>query len=277
MNVLIVDDESLARSRLRTLLEELPEFPCRIMEASAVNLAEDILQKTQGNAAIDLVLLDIHMPETDGVSFAETLRKRPQPPAIVFVTAHTEYATAAFDVEAIDYLTKPVRLDRLRQALKRVQIHLNATRNSALSSPHHTGTAAPGALPAHDLPDANAPFVVINERNRAERVLIANIVYCRAELKYVTLMTPLREYVYDGSLAELERDFPGAFLRIHRNALIAHKALKGLLKQSSKEEGEQWVVQLHGSQHLLPISRRLLPTVRAMLHARHSEYTPAPD
>lgn len=265
MNVLIVDDESLARRRLRSLLEELPEFPCRIMEASAVSLAEEILQKTQENGAIDLVLLDIQMPCTDGVSFAKAIQQRPYPPAVVFVTAHAEYATTAFELEAVDYLTKPVRLDRLRQALKRVQNH----RAAAAGLP---SAAAPTQLPSgpSTVPAADAPFLIINERNRTERVGIDSLLFCRAEMKYVTLHTPQRQYLWDGSLAELERDYPDVFLRIHRNALVARKALKGLVKQPSKEEGDPWAIQLHGTEQLLSISRRLLPTVRAVLYGRQA-------
>ncbi|THJ31270.1 response regulator transcription factor [Lampropedia aestuarii] len=263
MNVLIVDDESLARKRLRSLLEELPEFPCRIMEASAVSLAEEILQKTQANAAIDLVLLDIQMPCTDGVSFAQAISQRRNAPAVVFVTAHAEYAAAAFDLEAVDYLTKPVRLERLRQALKRVQAR------RMISS----GVPATEALPqatsdVANAPQADASFLIINERNRTERVAISQIVFCRAEMKYVTLHTRQREYLWNGSLSELERDYPESFLRIHRNALVARKSLKGLIKQSAKEEGDPWAIELHGTDQLLPVSRRMLPTVRAVLYGR---------
>lgn len=265
MNVLIVDDESLARKRLRTLLEDLPEFPCRIMEASAASLAEEILQKTQANGAIDLVLLDIQMPSVDGMAFAKSIQQRPKSPAVVFVTAHSEYASAAFDIEAVDYLTKPVRLERLRQALKRVQTQRSMAAGAASMK---ASTALQDAQTPATLPEPDAPFVIINERHRTERVLLSSLLFCRAEMKYVALHTAQREYLYDGSLVELERDYPDIFLRIHRNALVARKALKGLVKQPSKEEGEQWALQLHGSDQLLPISRRLLPTVRAVLYGR---------
>lgn len=266
MNVLIVDDESLARKRLRSLLEDLPEFPCRIMEASAVSLAEEILQKTQANAAIDLVLLDIQMPCTDGVTFAKAIGQRPKPPAVVFVTAHAEYASAAFDIEAVDYLTKPVRLERLRQALKRVQAQ-RAIASGLAAAP----VAKPEALSdTASGPQADVPFLIINERNRTERVALDQILCCRAEMKYVTLHTRQREYLWDGSLSELERDYPDVFLRIHRNALVARKALKGLIKQSTKEESEPWAIELHGTEQLLPISRRMLPTVRTVLYGRQS-------
>lgn len=265
MNVLIVDDESLARQRLRNLLEDLPEFACRIMQASAVSLAEEILQKTHENGAIDVILLDIQMPCTNGITFAQAIMQRPTPPAVVFVTAHAEYATAAFDIEAVDYLTKPVRLERLRQALKRVQAHRAMAHSFTSQRP---GTSVQEVLSPTSVPEADSPFLIINERNRTERVLVDSLLFCRAEMKYVTLHTLQRQYLYDGSLAELERDFPDLFLRIHRNALVARKALKGLVKHHFKEEGEQWALQLHGTEQLLPISRRLLPTVRAVLYGR---------
>ncbi|RMX11345.1 DNA-binding response regulator [Allofranklinella schreckenbergeri] len=272
MNVLIVDDEALARKRLRTLLEALPDFPCRVMEAAAVSQAQEILARTQDNAAIDVILLDIQMPGMDGVQFAQTLRTQPRPPAIVFVTAHAEYAVRAFELEAADYLTKPVRSERLHQALKRACLWLGG--QAALA---HTDGAAPFVTPVAPpatalanvaVPEADAPFLVVHSHQRTERVLVERILFCRAEMKYITLVTAQGSVLWDGSLNDLEKRFPAQFLRVHRNALVARKALRGLVKAHHPQEGEHWRLQLHGTQETLHVSRRMLPAVRAALQGR---------
>eukprot|EP01041_Mallomonas_annulata_P034913 gene34913-57776_t len=116
--VLIVDDELLARSRLRTLLSECSEPRVDVVgEAGNAVQAMEQIQRT----GCDLVLLDIHMPGVDGMALAKTLRELAAPPAVVFITAHAEHAVQAFELEAVDYLTKPVRRERLQQALQKVQ------------------------------------------------------------------------------------------------------------------------------------------------------------
>lgn len=289
MNVLIVDDETLARRRLKALLEDLGEGPMRIMEAAAVAQAQEILERTEGNAAIDLVLLDIQMPGMDGVQFAQSLRARTRTPAVVFVTAHPEYAARAFDLEAADYLTKPVRSERLRQALKRARVWLGAhggavaspapaVSASALVSPPVAPSvaASQNAAPTEYFSSTGtgearaevAPFLIVNSHNRTERILIDHIVFCRAEMKYITLVTAQGSALYDGSLSELEKLYPSHFVRVHRNALVARKALRGLIKAHTEQEGEHWRLQLLGTEETLQVSRRLLPSVRAELHGR---------
>ena len=115
LKVLIVDDEALARSRLRTLLGDCTDPRAEVVgEAANAVQAMELIPRT----GCDLVLLDIHMPGVDGIALAATLRELAAPPAIVFVTAHAEHAVQAFELEAVDYLTKPVRLERLQQALQ---------------------------------------------------------------------------------------------------------------------------------------------------------------
>ncbi|KAB7553083.1 response regulator, partial [Verminephrobacter sp. Larva24] len=120
MNILIVDDEALARSRLRSLLSDCVGSADirRGTVAEAANAAETMALLTPtGGRAFDLVLLDIHMPGQDGLTLAHALRTLPLPPSVVFVTAHTSHAISAFELDAVDYLTKPVRRERLLQAL----------------------------------------------------------------------------------------------------------------------------------------------------------------
>jgi two-component system response regulator AlgR len=196
---------------------------------------------------VDLVLLDIHMPGADGLTLAQTLRELPQPPAVVFVTAHAEHALQAFELEAVDYLTKPVRLERLQQALQKVE------RQRLLAA---QGSAAP----------APEEFLLIQDRGRTERVTLSEVLYLKAELKYITVRTAAKSYILDGSLSELEEKYATHFMRIHRNALVARRAVRALEKHFDADEGaEGWAVRLNGLDELLSVSRRQLGAVREML------------
>ncbi|PUA99407.1 LytTR family two component transcriptional regulator [Acidovorax sp. 107] len=247
MNILIVDDEALARSRLRTLLSDCSDIQrCTVAEAS--NAAETMaLLSPTGGRAFDLVLLDIHMPGQDGLALAHALQALPQPPAVVFVTAHADHAVSAFELDAVDYLTKPVRRERLQQALAKVQ---RTSRPAALS-------VAPG------LPEGET--LLIQDRGRTERLPLTEVLYFKAEQKYVTVRTTTRSYIMDGSLSELETKFAPRFLRIHRNALVARRAVRALEKHYDPEEGEGWAVRLQGSTELLAVSRRQVAAVREEL------------
>jgi two-component system response regulator AlgR len=249
LRVLLVDDEELARLRLRALVEGNPEPPARVVgEAGSTAQA---LQWLASNRA-DLVLLDVRMPGPDGVQLAAEIRRRPDPPAVVFVTAHVEHAVQAFDLEAVDYLTKPVRRERLQAALQRV-----AARRAV-------------APPAE--PPADAPVVVVSDRGRIVRVPLADVLYLKAELKYVTLRTASHTHVLDESLAELEARVGAGFLRIHRNALVALRAVRALERRTlgadaDDEGGETWAVQVAPVGEWLAVSRRQVSAVREALVA----------
>lgn len=242
LKVLIVDDEPLARSRLRRLLGQCTA-PAAEVVAEAAN-ATDALQWL-GRGPVDLALLDIHMPGADGLKLAQRLRERPDAPRVVFVTAHAQHALQAFEVEAVDYLTKPVRLERLQAALAKVQ-RLQPVRP---------------ALEAAD------EALLIQERGRTERVPLAEVLYIKAELKYLTVRTAARCHILDGSLGELEERFGARFLRVHRNALVARQAVRALEKHHDPEEGDGWAVRLQGVDELLAVSRRQLAAVREALGA----------
>jgi two-component system, LytTR family, response regulator AlgR len=243
LQVLIVDDEALARSRLRTLLGECTA-PAAAVAGEAANSAQamELLRR----ARFDVALLDIHMPGADGLALARAIRSLPQPPAIVFVTAHAEHAVAAFDLEAVDYLTKPVRLDRLQVALQKVERLTQA---------------------AAGVQQALAETLVIQDRGRTERVLLAEVLYFKAELKYITVRTASRSYILDASLSELEDRHAAQFMRVHRNALVARRAVRALERHEDAEEGEGWAVRLNGIDELLAVSRRQLSAVREALAA----------
>ena len=242
LQLLLVDDEALARSRLRILLGDCPA-PVAAVAAEAANAAQamELLQRQR----FDAVLLDIHMPGADGLALAQALRSLPRPPAVVFVTAHAEHAVAAFDLEAVDYLTKPVRLERLQVALQKVQ-RLALAQSAAEAEPE---------------------VLLIQDRGRTERVPLAEVLYLKAELKYVTVRTAAKSYILDASLSELEERHAGQFLRVHRNALVARRAVRALEKHYDPEEGEGWAVRLNGIDELLSVSRRQLNAVREAMAA----------
>lgn len=243
LRVLVVDDESLARARLCTLLADCTA-PRVHVTAEAAN-AQQAMELLKAHS-FDVALLDIHMPGSDGLTLAAALRVLPKPPAVVFITAHAEHAVQAFELEALDYLTKPVRLERLQAALQKAerfaQIQLGLT---------------PGL--------ADEEVLIIQERNRTERVPLRLVVYFKAELKYITVRTTARSYILDGSLNELETRYGEHYFRIHRNALVARRAVRALEKHFDADEGDGWAVRLHGVDELLAVSRRQLAAVRGMI------------
>ena len=241
LQVLVVDDEPLARSRLRTLLGDC-RGPAAQVAAEAGNATEAMEALRRGG--FDAILLDVRMPGADGLALAQALRGMPGAPAVVFVTAHSEHAVAAFDLEAVDYLTKPVRLERLQVALQKVEKSLAARR-----TPPADGTET----------------LIIQDRGRTERVPLSEVIYFKAELKYITVRTASKSYILDGSLSDLEERHGPQFLRIHRNALVARRAVRALEKHDDPEEGEGWAVRLTGVDELLAVSRRQLTAVREAL------------
>ena len=241
LKVLIVDDENLARSRMRTLLGDCHDPVTEVVgEAANAVQAMELLQRLP----VDLVLLDVHMPGVDGVTLAAQIRALPMPPAVVFVTAHAEHAVQAFDLEAVDYLTKPVRVERLAQALQKVL---------RVQDPQPV------------VANASDEWLVIQERGRSERVALAEVLYLKAELKYITVRTAEKEYIYDGALSDLEQRFGHLFVRVHRNALVARRAVRAIEKVSDPAEGEGWSVRLEGVDDRLSVSRRQVAAVREAL------------
>lgn len=242
VRVLVVDDESLARQRLCSLLADCTEPSATVVgEAANAVQAVEFLQHHE----VDAVLLDIHMPGMDGLALAKTLRALTHPVAVVFITAYAEHAVQAFELEALDYLTKPVRLERLQSSLQKIErlTHINK------------GIEA----------DLSQETLVIQERGRTERVPLAQVLYLKAELKYITVRTASRSYILEGSLSELENRYASRFLRIHRNALVARRAVRSLEKHHDPEEGEGWAVRLDGVTEVLFVSRRQLAAVRELV------------
>lgn len=241
LKVLIVDDEDLARLRLKSLLAE-----CREPAATVVGEAAHAPQAVQwlGRHEADVALLDIQMPGANGIALAMTLREVAPRLAVIFVTAHPEHAVSAFDIEAVDYLTKPVRRERLEAALARAQRRLGMEESAA----------------------AEPEVLVVQERDRTVRVPLSDVLYLKAEMKYVTLRTAAHAYVLDDSLTELEQRVGEGFVRVHRNALVARRAMQALERRHDEEEGaEGWAVRVQPTGEWLTVSRRQVAAVREAL------------
>lgn len=245
LTVLIVDDEDLARLRLRSLLADCTEPAAEVIgEAAHAPAAVDWLRSHRA----DVALLDVQMPGADGMALALTLRDIAPQMAVIFVTAHAQHAVQAFELEAVDYLTKPVRRERLQAALARV-----ARRQMA-------------AEPAGG---ARADDLIVHDRGRLLRVPVDEALYFKAELKYVTLRTAQHSYVLDESLSELEQRLGPAFVRVHRNALVARRAMRALERRPDEDDGsEGWAVRVSPTDEWLAVSRRQVPLVRDALAGR---------
>ncbi len=245
--VLIVDDEAPARERLRDLLGDIAERQPTHIAGMAANGVEALALLER--EAVDLILTDIRMPVMDGVELARHVGRLPRPPAVIFTTAYDEYAVRAFELAAVDYLLKPVRAARLAEAVakaRRVRPPADEVlRQMAPATRHHFS---------------------ISERGRILLVPVADVLYLKAEQKYVVARCLAREYLLDESLVQLEEEFPERFLRIHRNCLIARHAVKGVARATTGVDGEaHWVILLDGLAEQLPVSRRQWPAVKDAL------------
>ena len=249
--ILIVDDEPPARLRMQQLLAEIAnQFPSNVIGAVDNGLAA--LEAVDRDAP-DIVLLDISMPGMNGIEVARHLAAREHPPAVIFVTAHDEHALEAFEVRALDYLLKPVRADRLAASLAR------ATRLVQNEPRLEEVARALGSQRTH---------LTISERGRMSLVPVEDIVFLRAELKYVTIRTPQREHLTEESLTSLEEEFGPRFVRIHRNTLVARKSIRAFERVRGAVDGDgeggegHWEVLLKELSDRLPISRRQWPQVK---------------
>jgi len=240
MNVLIVDDEQLARQRLRKLLSDSKGYQV-IGEAVT---GEDALRKTQASQP-DVVLMDIRMPGMDGIEAASYINRMDKPPAIIFTTAYGEHALKAFETHAIDYLLKPIKQNRLEAALEAAK-RMNKAQLSKLRQ---------------DETDGSRQKICVKSRGSLELIPVEEIIYFKADQKYVTLRTAEQEYLIEESLRNLEQEFSFQFIRIHRNALVAHQMLHGLTKNN---EGHA-CLNFTEIDDLLEISRRHLPLIRKKL------------
>ena len=247
LSILIVDDEAPARARLRDLLTDAAsEIPNEVVaEAANGELAIAALHKHR----VEVALIDIRMPTMDGIELARHLAHLEQPPLIVFVTAYDNYAVQAFELNAIDYLLKPVRLSRLLTALRKAR---------------HNRPPAPAAPVLEQLQQGARSHLSCHERGRLLLIPLADILYLKAELKYVTARTASREYLLDESLTRLEEEFAERFIRLHRSTLAARDAIIGFEKNTDEYAETQWQALLRNLPEKLPVSRRQWPLVKSL-------------
>ena len=241
LRVVIVDDEAPARSRLRDLLADCEAtLPLEIAgEAASGPQALEMIARQRA----DVVLLDVRMPGMDGIETAQHLRKLDVPPAIIFTTAYDAYALKAFEVHAMDYLLKPIRAARLLEALSQARSAM-APRAAALADMRRTPRTALSS----------------SERGKVHLIPVADIIYLKAELKYVTVRTRQREFLVEESLTRLEEEFGERFVRAHRSCLVASAAIRGF-ERGTDGDGH-WDVLLTGCDERIAVSRRQQHIVR---------------
>ena len=263
--IFILDDEAPARQRMRTLLADIAEqCPTSIVgEADQAQVALDAIAVCKP----DIVLLDVQMPGISGIEFAQHLMQNAGPesgPAVIFVSAHDTYALKAFEVHAYDYLLKPVRAQRLQEALLRAVRMRNQQSEAPIqkSGQQENPAGLPEAAPRQ--------FFSVMERGRILLVPVKEVLYIKAEQKYLTLHTRAQQYLIEESLQAIEQEMPALMLRIHRNTLIARAALAGVergmeLDEQTGKMTEAWQVILNDCSDRLPVSRRLWPSVKALV------------
>jgi len=247
MNVLIVDDEPLARERLIRLLSEIEG--CRVLQPCASN-GEEALTLID-SLKPDVVLLDIRMPGLDGLQVAARLCERDAPPAVIFCTAHDEFALEAFQVSAVGYLVKPVRVEALAAALKQAE-RPNRVQLAALTRPPQ----APGQGPRS--------HISARTRKGIELIPLEQVIYFVADHKYVTLRHEGGEVLLDEPLKALEDEFAARFVRIHRNALVALERIERLQRTPLGH----FQLYLRGlGDEALTVSRRHVAGVRKLMQS----------
>jgi two-component system response regulator AlgR len=250
LRLFIADDEPPARERMKVLLDDI-RADCPTEVVGEAGSGAEVLDRLPASGA-EVLVLDIHMPGATGLEVARHLAPLEAGPAIIFVTAHDAHAVEAFELNALDYLLKPVRASRLAAALAKARQAGPPARESV--------ARAQGGPRAH--------FSIV-ERNRIRLVSLTDVVYFKAELKYVTLRTREQSHLIEESLVSLEKEFAESFLRIHRNCLVARAAITGFERAvASTEDESHWEVLLEGVPERLPVSRRQWAEVRDLLRQK---------
>ena len=243
IRIFIADDEAPARDRLRELLGDIAaELQTRVVGEAANGL--EAIERVPSSGA-EVLLLDIQMPGMGGLEVARHLATLEHSPAVVFVTAHDRHAVEAFDLNALDYLMKPVRAERLAAAIRKASVPEKARLANAANAPRE--------------------YLSVAERHRIALVPVRDIVFLRAEQKYVTVRTREREHLLEESLVALERELAERFVRIHRNCLVARAAIRGFERSGEDADEPRWQIVLDGIAERLPVSRRQWPTLRSLL------------
>lgn len=237
LRALIVDDEPPARARLNALLRDLDQVE---VVGEAGNATETLELIEQLNP--DILYLDVRMPGMSGLELARYLARLPRPPAIVFITAHDEHALEAFEAEAVGYLLKPVRKDKLAAATERAR-RLSAQQLESVVRPE----------PRTHLP--------VRRRDGIRLLRVEDIICLVAEQKYTTVRHTGGEDLIEDSLRALEAEFGGRFLRVHRGALVNRDYLAGVERLTDGG----YVAHVRGLAQPLPVSRRMASELKARL------------
>lgn len=251
MKVLIVDDEAPARTRLARLFADMPGYEV-VGEAQNGVEALHMIDELQP----DIVLLDIRMPNMTGLEVAQHLTALSNPPAVVFATAYDEYALAAFETQAVDYLLKPVRKERLLVALDKAQ---KVTRVQLEAINQNYSPDAQNAEPQRQ-PLQRTHFWV-RLAGEVQLIPVSEVLYLHADAKYVTLVYQNGETLIDESLKKIEAEFGDRFLRIHRATLVS---VDKVTKMTRDKDGRVYV-EVDGSDQQLEVSRRMMSAVRRTL------------
>ncbi|MDZ7668665.1 MAG: LytTR family DNA-binding domain-containing protein [Gammaproteobacteria bacterium] len=239
MKILIVDDEQLARDRLARMVADLNDYEVAGQAANG-RLALEQAQQVMP----DVVLLDIRMPGMDGLETARHLSEFAEPPAVIFCTAYEEHAVQAFDLQAVGYLLKPVRRDKLHDALSKAQ-RLNKAQLAALNG----------------VEEQRRTHISARTRRGIELVAVGEVRYFQADQKYVTVRFDGGEVIVDETLRDLEQEFGDAFVRIHRNCLVAAAHIE-CLERAGPGQSQ---IRLRGVSEPLDVSRRHLSAVRKLI------------
>lgn len=245
MKVLVCDDEQLARERLARLVTDLDGYE---VVGEAANGAEAVQKLAE--TEVDIVLMDIRMPQMDGLEAARLIGQTRTPPAIIFCTAYDDHALQAFNVNAVGYLLKPVRREALVEALEKAR-SLNRVQLSALSN----------VSAANDQPHKQRTHISAKTHRGIELVPVDDIRYFLADQKYVTVRSGRGEVLIDETLKDLEDEFGERFVRIHRNSLVARRFIDGLEQVSTGH----YQVRLRETDERLTVSRRHVSGLRRLL------------
>ena len=233
LRILIIDDEAPARNRLRRMLAEVPA----VLVAGEAATGQEALRLIPHKEP-DVLLLDISMPGMDGMTLAKTLQDQDKSPAIIFCTAWSDQAVQAFECDAVDYLVKPVRAERLVTALDKARRFI-----------------------AKVDAGVNGPFLRSTLGGNVSLFPLSNVICAYAEDKYTTVIHENGSIVIDQSLLELENEYADMLVRIHRGTLVAIKRIRGLDKNS---DGSHYL-QLEGSEDRPQVSRRNLAAIRKLI------------
>lgn len=245
--ILIVDDEPPARLRLRQLVAELQDWQVA-GEAAHGRQALDLCQLLDP----DVVLLDIRMPEMDGIEVARHLAQLENGPAVIFTTAYDDYAVQAFEAQAVGYLVKPVRRERLARALQHAARLTGRNLQALRDGPGVTGRRS---------------HICVRKGKNLLLIPVEKIVCFQADQKYVTMHHAGGEALLDETLKDLEAEFAGLFIRIHRNTLVA---LPFLERIEATDDG-RYLAWVRHRDTPLPVSRRLVADVKRRLGAQPGE------